>query len=370
MKKLLVLTLALLMLLPLVGCKKEENTADDGALYVMTRAAYYDEDGICTRRFDYTYDNAAQMLEMNVYLIEYSQKYDPALDCYVHSYDANSPLNLRGTVQREYDEKGNLTVYRDPKSMFPGINGTYAWDYKNGRPESFTITYQNANTSLEPVCFEYDKSGNIIRIYSQREYGDVDYALYEYDKAGRLTQEISATRDGSVVEKIYTYENSCLSSVQLSRGSCYWSNGSAHWADNLSVIRTYKFRYDSNKNLTELEYYDADGNCVETAKYYYDDNGYPTKMKSGGETQMVFTCDEHGNITKIEYADGTSVEYEYKAMKVTGQQAAYYRRRLGIDNRSYDATSVHTNVNYDVAYYILIPNPLFDLPYFLQFLGD
>ena len=368
MKKLIALTLALLLLLAMAGCQKDEKSADNGALYVMTRESYYDEDGICWKRLDYTYDDAAQMLEMNVYLIERQQILDPEWNYYVDYYDANSPLNLYGTVQREYDENGNITAYSNPEFIWFGLNGIYDWSYENGRPEGYTFTYENVDTSLVQACFEYDKSGNIVRIYNIRDNDERDAVLYEYDKAGRLTREITASKDGFVCEKTYTYENGCLSSVQLRMGTCFYGDGSAHWADNLSVSCTYKFRYDGKKNLTEVEYYDAESDCVETAKCYYDANGYPTEVQTDGETQAVFTCDEHGNITKIEYADGTFVEYEYKAMKVTAQQAAYYRRRLGIDNRSDHVNSVLMNINYDVAFYYLIPNPLFDLPYFLQFL--
>lgn len=372
MKKLLAFTLTVLMLLPLIACGNKEESADSSVVYVMTQASYYTKDGICWKQYNYTYDAAAQNLGVEVKMAEQKKEYNSVLDCYVYSYDGDSPMRVYATVQREYDEHGNVTVHSDPKYALTAINGSYAWNYSGIKPEDYEFTYANSTVSSAPTCFEYDKAGNITRIYAKTEEYEQDLFLFEYDKNGRLTKEIIAQITGDVFEKNYAYENGRLTSVQTRVGQ-YIGMDSDQWDDNLQVQFTWKLEYVGNllssitcydRNDVKREVrrfsYDSKGNLAKTEATYSYDNDQVTETKT-------YTCDAHGNVVKAVSDDGSWVEYTYKAMEVTNQQAVNYRRRMGFDNGDYYHTgSVFMSIRYDYAYCHLIPNPLCDLSYLLE----
>lgn len=376
MKKIVVLLLAAMILLSFCACGKEESSSgkNKGIVYVRTQEAHYDADGICVRRYDYTYDEFAQLLKREYYEIQYTMVFDAILDVYVATYDADSPLELAATELREYNQQGSCTLYEDRDMFFHGGQFTLEWDYKDGSPESCAMMY--GQLAGADYYFDYDKAGNIESVYYNVDHEwRRDIVLFEYDKQNRLTREFTRSVDGWGTEKTYFYDGNKLSRIVLRTGFGMEELNSVQWEEILSEKYTWEFAYDSKDRPVKLTCYDAVGQKTERREYTYDENGYPSEMQTTFymddeeyREKTVYTCDSNGNIVKILHEDGSYVEYTYEEREVSKEQETWFRRRQGMDYSTAKYASVFFKVNWAVWYYNLIPNPLFDLPYLELFM--
>ena len=376
MKKIFALLLATVMLLGLCACGKKETSGGKNReiVFVQTRESHYDADGICVGRYEYAYDEFAQLLKREYYEIQYTVVYDAVMDIYVATYDADSPLELTATELREYNQQGYCTLYEDQNMLFHGGQFTLEWDYKDGSPKSCAMMY--GQLAGADYYFSYDKAGNIESVYYNA--GDAwrrDIVIFEYDKKDRLAREFTRTVDGSATEKTYFYDGNKLSRIVLRTGFGMEELNSARWEEILAEKYTWEFTYGSKGRLVALTCYDDMGQKTQARKYTYDGNGYPSEMQTtsyvNGEEyteKTVYTCDSDGNIIKILNEDGSYVEYTYEAREVSKEQEIWFHRRQGMDYSTAKYASVFFKVNWAVWYYNLIPNPLFDLPYLELFI--
>ena len=337
-------------------------------VYVRTQVSYYDTRGICYKRIDYTYDEQAQLLSETYYEVEGYYVFDPIYDINIWTYDADSPLvhNEYQFAQYDYDEQGNCTLIQ----QFNGnMTGTYAWEYDGDRVKSYVWTHPHTTNVNAEYFFSYD-DGNITSIYHAYDTTDNKAIRLEYDSDGRLIWELTWSKAGEILEKNYRYEDDLLVEVELRTGYGNYVAYDGRWEECLSTCYTYHLVYDNHDQLTRMTVLDEKGKQCETREYSYDHNGYPEAMERTTtqdiDERTTYTCDENGNILEIRYEDGSCVQYRYEAVEVTHQQAAYYRRRLGMlgyEDARVRLDSILMGVRYGDAYYYLIPNPLFDFPY-------
>lgn len=370
-KQILSLALALLLTLPLLsGCNSKDN--DDGTeiLYVRTQAAYYDRDGICTKRLDYTYDETAQVLSCKWYEIEGYEVYDPTNDIWTYTYDATCPLveSASNGSEYSYDDHGNCETVIDGKYL---SNYFYHWTYEDSLPVAYQIEYLDSNSLANTYHLKYDDS-NITALYYESNGQRTDNMLLDYDSQNRLKSVFFVHRAEGGYETIYRYKDDRLDEVELRNAYAHYPLDSKEWDDILETRAVWEFEYDKNGNLTALTMLDGNGTAVWKLEYSYDRKGYPTKKEyttygDGEQTETLetYTCDDSGNIIEIEHSDGTRTEYTYQSMTVTHQQADYYRRRLGYhDYKNYYSQSVlGGGILWVQQISYLIPNPLFDFPY-------
>ena len=361
----LVVAIVLALVLPMLLSSGSET------VYVRTQTSYYDTKGICYKRIDYAYDDRAQLLSETYYEIEWISEYDPVMDLYISSYNADCPLvhNEAQSAQYDYDEQGNCTLIQ----QFRGnMSGTYEWEYDDGVPQAFRWRPLYDENLYNDYSVNY--SGKNITSFSY-EYWETERknGWLEYDEEGRLIREFSKSITGNAIEKLYRYEDDLVVEVELRSGGGYYGLDDDAWEDMLSTNYTHQLEYDRDGNIIRMTTRDGNGLQCEERRIYYDRNGYPTGMKTtytvdgrNATEHTVYTCDENGNIVKIQYNDGSYVEYAYEEHEVTQRQALNYRRRLGLTGYNeyiYYMGSPLRSVDYLIGYYYLIPNPLFDFRY-------
>ncbi len=370
MKRIYALFLTILLLV-LSGCGGKTAAKNDGRLYVMTSQSKYDANGVCISRRDHTYDSSAQLLKSEYRRPQFEKIYDEELDIYVYAYDKDSPLELSGKVTYTYDEAGNYTSVDDPNMVGNTGSYDYSWIYQNGLPESYTPSTMLG--SFDSLRLRND-GRNITAYFTQSG----DWRLWDYDEMNRLIRERSRDKTGQFIDTQYKYDGQRLTEVLWRQGySTPTDLATVDWDAITRESYRWTLEYDRSGNLVELARYDGQNELAQVRKFTYNSKGFPTGLVctdyAGGDksvSRITYTCDSHGNITKVTYPDGTWEEYTYKAMKVTPSQAQLYRQRLGISFKNVELGSPLMGIHWELPYYSMIPNPWFQLPHLQMLMSD
>lgn len=343
-------------------------------VYVLTKSTRYDEDGIEVERYEYEYDEYAQLLQTEQYYIELVEKYDPELDVTYWDHDEDSKMAVYFSKDYEYDDYGNC-VYSKYEDRY-NYKYTYEYDYSyddDGIVEAYTQSKPEYDGLMDSDYEVSTEDGLITKIVLKTEDYTRIYAEYEYDDEGRLTQEFSFRPDQSFLNE-YEYDGDLLTRVERSYGRATTTTSGKLETDWFGSI-VFDLEYDDKDRLIQILAEDNDGEKLWKRTFEYDKKGYPTAMKhtyytdEGADVyKEKYTCDKYGNIIEMENSDSERVEYEYEKLKVTKQRAAYYHRRLGAQCGEYFADSLLLNTWQNLPVYNTIPNPLWDLKWATFFL--
>ena len=249
-----------------------------------------------------------------------------------YTYDGNSNVltetdRVGATTNYVYDKLNNLVSETDGEDRSKG----YIYDAVN---RLVSVTEDGCATST----YQYDSVGNLI---SAGGY------TYEYNLNGQMTSAKDAL--GNVTQYVYN-ANGMLQKVKN--------------ADGTSV----DYSYDEIDELISKSYneteeialygYDADGNRVSmkdiagTSDYEYDSLGRVTAINIyGGTSKITYSYNEYGELSKLDYPDGTSVSYEYDNL---GQLTSIINRDGEKTTYKYDANGNVTEIHRPNDTYTLI----------------
>lgn len=297
---------------------------------------------------EYEYDEVGRLLSISADYPEYEIVWNELLGVYENiAQPCDGVENQRG--EYEYDEYGQVI---EQTGLLTDGNSSFEYDYDDdGRIDSFKIIYDASQNYYAVYEISYD-GDNIESITYEGQ--DIPWVEFEYDKKDRLTAVIKYEREGTIRCE-YTYKGDHLVSFET-----YWGNYVRNDKNEEKNYRLYsgrEYEYDGDLLIQEASYNETGYN--QKIKYKYDDDGFLKKKTfygADGEIfdQISFECDDHGNIIKAKYEDGSYVKYEYEAIEVTPEQADHYRSR-------FFRTIARDHTYSDMIPYHLIPDPRFDL---------
>lgn len=293
-----------------------------------------------------------------------------------YTYDGTgnmlSTTNAAGfTRYMKYDAKGRLVSQSDYKNR----NTTYTYD-KNGnvlsetdrRGNTTTYTYDSVNNLISQVdaqdrskSYGYDLLGRVTSVTEDGKYTS-EFAydsvgnliagagyIYTYDLGGNLTASMNAL--GDITSYIYN-SNGMLEKVKNADGSTV-----SYDYDKLDEMISKK--YDGE--TVALYGYDKDGNRVSmeditgSTNYEYDKVGrVKAVILSDGKSKITYDYDVYGNLIRLGYPDGTSVEYKYDELNqlvslknTSGESTAYKYDANGNVTQVHRPNGTYTQIEYN-----------------------
>lgn len=334
----------------------------------------------------WTYDSMGRILTQtdaggNITEYEYSPLgnllcvKDPEGNTVTYTYNALGQIltetsALGHVVFYEYDSLGqviSITDAMDDRTCFTyTVNGEIATvtDANGG------ITYyqydacgnliQTKDALGNIVDYEYDAMNNQIKECLSTSQEQIGTTIYQYDKKGRMIREINAISD----KKEYTYDSNgnivtILDEDKNETTVRYDLNNKPigmRYSDGKEAI----FRYNKRGELVELK--DWNG----TVSMEYGKTGRLTRVNDHNERITGYGYDPNGNITGIDYPDGSTVQYTYdknnRMAKVTdaeGKITQYEYNPLGdilsicqpesTSTYTYNAKGLPTQVKYHLT---------------------
>lgn len=188
---------------------------------------------------------------------------------------------MRGTVKKQYDEKGNITHIKEYKYDF--------WGKKELLAKETVYTYRHTDdlTTEETVC---EKKYDWVHESASCADSTVHTSTIKYDDRGNETERSSA--DGYKWIKIYDPEGKNLIEEQT------YYNG---------ILAARKCtQFDDSDNIIKITSYDGENNIGEVAEWTYNKKG---KVLTASYDNTKITYDRSGIATKIENNGGV-IEYK------------------------------------------------------------
>ncbi len=279
----------------------------------------------------YTYDSLGRVLTQtdaggNTTEYEYSpsgnllREKDPEGNATAYTYDALGQLltetdALGNVISYEYDSLGQVIFITDAEGAKTSFTYT-----ANG--EIATVTDANGGITLyrydacgnltqlmdplgNTVVYEYDAMNNQIKECLSMSQEQTCPTIYQYDKKGRIVREINPMSD----EKAYTYDgNGNIVSIldeDRNETTVRYDLNNKPVSMRYSDGREAGFRYNKRGELVELK--DWNG----TVTMDYDRTGRLAKVTDHNGRSTGYGYDANGNITAIDYPDGSVVNYTY-----------------------------------------------------------
>ena len=317
----------------------EQTTLQNGG----TIQYHYDGNGNCVEviqpdggRINYLYDTSNRMIQEKD---ETGATTDYTYDMFGNLIEVTDALG--NTNQYKYDDNNRCTVKIDAL----GNSTTYAYDcmgnltriqYPDGSMETmrYEAGYRKEYTSRNggTVSYCYDGNGNCTEI--KNAMGEV--VQFFYDALNRRIQVINP--DGANIR--YAYDSvGNITEVTDGRGNTtrytYTPNGNLKSVmDALGHITNYT--YDKMGHLVQVERTGEQQKTIQRTQYEWDISGNVTKVinplgdmeqfdydignhlirktdREGYQTKFTYHAD--GLLKDILYGDGTSVTYQYNALK-------------------------------------------------------
>lgn len=287
MKKLIALTLAILLLTGCTPATHEGPTETAWVLTEMTTTHYNAVTGEPqTMHWTHSYDSFGNEVRTHFYsdgelTEEYKSTYDDRGNCISSVYwDHSGLISLpRSRTRYTYDDQDRLltTTYRNGFGLKTGAD-IYTYD-----DESNTITWDGTYDTRTTYLNE---NGDPLRVVTCSEPAGMEMeTIYEYDDRGRCTK-ITEYYDG----------------VHSSTSACSW---------------------DNQDRTLEYTIYDADGTLVLRTNWLYeentvtswDSNGNRTieTLRPDGQVAMQESYDRDGNLT-------ARSEYTYTEIQIRAKE--------------------------------------------------
>ena len=359
MKRTTAMALALLLMSGLLGCAPKESDApgpvDNGpeltTIDVLVCQRSYKADGTKgTYMIEYTYDTAGRLLTEEHDRGEEVEYWDKELGVLAYRslpYDGT----IDTLIQYGHDERGSLTSYTvtidgDPQdAAAPGL--TFDYD-DQGHPQQ--LRYDVIATGEKRTrSYRYDDQGHLIQVDEGADcLTDIAYdeagqltcvcyhypeqirrVCYAYDQEGRLSEMRSSTAPGGV-QHSDGIEFQLESTVEFA----YDKNGDlasrkTYGADGYLLCAVICSYLEPGK-LDSICYFASDGNLEDSFRYTYE-NGQTKCVwsHSGGDAEATYLellYDEDGDLLRRTEDNGDYIEYEYRTLQVTPEEAELFRR--------------------------------------------
>jgi hypothetical protein len=280
----------------------------------------YDEKGMLTSEKKY---NAAVLVQENTYNgrkkplkeIQYTNGIPGLVTEYMYNNDGNPSSVTKRTG-------ANAQIERVEK-VYKGKNLTEV------------TTYNNQNTLLNKITYDYDREGNITEefVYGEMQIAKV-HTVYEYDGKGHKTGETHYNEGKLDYKTSYNYDGDRLMSIVT--------------ADNNAVIaHTRVFAYDAKNNKTKDETFEKGSNRRSEEVMSYDANNNMVSSVITENKQLqgktLYTYDSNNNLTSVKVidskgklADNRNYTYTYdghnnwtkKEVSIAGQPAFVVERTI------------------------------------------
>lgn len=293
MKKLLAMLLILCTALPMAACGGDSSfvvsAGESVTLYLLVSQTHYNAEGTNWKTIEYTYNEKGLILSEE-WDMRSENVWNDALETYVSTQMPCDGI-ADTTYSYTYDKFGNVTQYT--RSYYDGSSQTAAYAHSyNGDGTIASTNLETGDGTKSVYTYTYD-DGKLVNVQWENLDPDAsaNFSAFSWDCA--------YGRDGNLI------------SVECSSANV---NGVYFLYNSDGKLQTYA-------NGSETAYtYDADGRKLTAGKlrYTYDD-GVLTGIT--GST-MVYTCDANGNIIRGEAENGARVEYTYRSMTLSPQEAA------------------------------------------------
>lgn len=296
------------------------------------------EDGVFTGRIFYTYDDAANVIEIAE---------DDGPKRTIHKVTEIIPsenLSSFGKPEEVIESYFEGCVKRQLKRAVSSYNASGLLECQTVYDGDDTLRYLQTytydvhdrlimETDPEGIATRYGYDDNNNKVYETREGTGREF-FYTYDAANRLVKIEERHQDG---QAFFTHHRYDLRGLKVATIDCYGN--------------TTRYVYDAFKCLVKEispEVIDEKGNSVRSEKrfgYDRDDNVTVAIDEEGNKTATSYTA--HGKPFSIRYADGSSEAYRYLVngwlqSKVdragTRIEYSYDRRGHVIKEEVFDAT--------------------------------
>ena len=278
MKKLIALTLAILLLTGCGAAVYEGPTETAWVLTEMTTTFYNAVTGEPqTMHWTHSYDSFGNEVRTHFHedgtlTEEYKRTYDDRGNCirevkWNHFWVFSYPVSR---TDRTYDKQNRLltTTYRNGFGLKTGAD-TYTYD-----DEAHTVTWDG---TYDTQTRYLNENGDLIRVVTySRSAGMEIETLYEYDDRGRNTR-IAEYRDGelaSYAERSYDEQDRLLNDVWYDAGGTILMSTGYAYEENTVTSRGHQgdvtiqvLRPDGQVAMQES--YDRDGNLTARSEYTY-----------------------------------------------------------------------------------------------------
>ena len=259
-----------------------------------------------TNTLHFNYDRTGEVIGFTHYYLSTGVD-DPIMAEYMYVKNAQGDIvgitspSGKMKVSYTYDSLNRLskTSLQTTASTPIEITYSYCTSDRNGEGESLYRTTQIRNETIDGKTYryDYDKNGNITKIY-EKTASDTNYVLrqsYSYDSLGQLVrvndknlnQTILYTYDNGgnmLSQKEYAYTTGTVGTATKTVAYGY-NNSAGYWGDKLRSITT-----DGTKQ-----------------SFTYDKIGNPLTYRDG----MSFTW--QGRQMKTADLNGTAVSYKYNS---------------------------------------------------------
>lgn len=235
------------------------------------------------------------------------------------------------TVIRIYNDKGqNVELESIDDTNGLGSKIKYEYDRSGNLIKSTSISADGTESS---VYQSYDNHNNFVHRWSGSErYEDASdlnktWREYSYDKSGYITELKECTTNGQrkdnvVSDTIYEYDFSIdLSATYLvdrygfGEDGGPWTTKTVYYPDNnyqSETVRTYDFETNELTEVTTYSNESDSGTKTVTDLTTGNMKQMIYGVGSSNETSITYEYDEHNNIIKETYRDGTVYNSEYK----------------------------------------------------------
>lgn len=317
------------------------------------------------------YSDAEQNLQLDV---SYDEQGRPVKYC----LETNSGTRV---YSLRYDSQGNckaLTIRNQQGDVIDSWGYNFRYD-EDGLPTRCQLSreYRGSPMVVSTCRFSHDERGNLI-LATYDGNGSARWDHYVYDSQDRLIQETFCRYMGSFSEKRYsisrfTYKYDKEGRLYRIRYSTAWAGEEPEYdeADDLDTWEdgryNYALSYDKEGRLSSFDYRDSE--YAGDREYEYDRDGNYDFSPSD------YAYDEAGNLTFRETESGHRLEYAYREMALSKEDATLAKRlqrRVPEDLRStvflrsldpvYEAMYPIGPYQQSNFYYYLIPNPLWGCP--------
>ena len=302
------------------------------------------------------------------------------------SDEENQPYDgtIDFTVNYTYDHQGNLTnvVSTQPDwetdSTALKLHYTYG---QNGIAQSLSYTPSEAAEEVM-LQFRYDDQSHLLHVDGEKPVCD-----FSYDDTGRLT--LACYHNPEQIQQIqYTYDSEGnLISMQISSAPAHLTHSDRI---SFSLEKTTDFTYDKAGRLTNRKNFDADGLLTDSVVISYLPDGKKDSIwyfgqdgnlldgfsfsYSAGQTTCIWAhsdkdgqpCtvellyDELGNLIRRTEPSGNYVEYSYKPLHVTEEEAMLHYRSAFL-RQQIDLDGVYTDLAFQYqplsGFFLQIPYP-------------
>jgi RHS repeat-associated protein len=207
--------------------------------------------------------------------------------------DGTFQLREPAGLTYRFGSNDRLASIRDTNgnTLTATYNGTQLAQLTHSAGQSLTFTYLNGNLSQvtdqdgQTTTYQYDGSGNFL---TQVTTPDNQTTTYGYDTANRSLTSVTNAAGNTLT---YSYDSlGRLTSAALNDGA-----------------EAVTYSYDSAGTVTVT---DAAGNA---SQLFFDERGIPSRIRDGEGRAYDFGTSTDGNLVRISQPDGSDAEIRYDA---------------------------------------------------------